>query len=265
MSEPIQWDSIRVTNLHDAIRQACLLEATAPKAGNVHPGASFSDLCYNDFVVAANITADELVKSDSTIAHRMRSAVMRTRQATGTNVNLGIVLLLGPLVDCNIWEEGDVIFDCIRLAGAGGLSRVNEMDVNECRGDVDLLAAMQAAASRDDIAKQYATGFRDLHGNVVPLVSQHLLYSDDTLGGIVQAHLHLLSTRIDSLIARKNGVQVATDVKLRAANALAGDDHDRREFDAFLRDQSHRLNPGTTADLIAASLFVLLRNKIEKS
>lgn len=31
------------------------------------------------------------------------------------------------------------------------------------------------------------------------------------------------------------------------------------EFDTWLRADGHRRNPGTTADLIAAGLFVLLR------
>src|SRR6185312_16157453 len=32
---------------------ACLLEATAPKAGNVHRGADFDDLTFADFAVSA--------------------------------------------------------------------------------------------------------------------------------------------------------------------------------------------------------------------
>jgi triphosphoribosyl-dephospho-CoA synthase len=32
---------------------ACLLEATAPKVGNVHRGADFPDLTFTDFAVSA--------------------------------------------------------------------------------------------------------------------------------------------------------------------------------------------------------------------
>ena len=35
-----------------------------------------------------------------------------------------------------------------------------------------------------------------------------------------------------------------------------------REFDAWLRADGHRRNPGTTADLIAASLFAAFRDGI---
>ena len=33
------------------------------------------------------------------------------------------------------------------------------------------------------------------------------------------------------------------------------------EFDAFLRADGHRRNPGTTADMIAAVLFAALRDR----
>ena len=37
-----------------------------------------------------------------------------------------------------------------------------------------------------------------------------------------------------------------------------------RELDAYLRSDGHRLNPGTTADLVTACLFVALREGILK-
>jgi triphosphoribosyl-dephospho-CoA synthase len=44
-------------NLAALIESACLMEATARKPGNVHPGASFADLCHRDFVVSAGAVA----------------------------------------------------------------------------------------------------------------------------------------------------------------------------------------------------------------
>ena len=44
-----------------------------------------------------------------------------------------------------------------------------------------------------------------------------------------------------------------------AAGRAAG-----RELDAYLRSDGHRLNPGTTADLVTACLFVALREGILK-
>ncbi|NBW87546.1 MAG: triphosphoribosyl-dephospho-CoA synthase, partial [Planctomycetia bacterium] len=36
---------------------AGVLEASAPKPGNVHPGAAFNDLCYEELVAAARSMA----------------------------------------------------------------------------------------------------------------------------------------------------------------------------------------------------------------
>jgi len=47
-------------NLAAQIEIACILEASAPKAGNVHPQASFVDLCFDDFVRAARLIAQPL-------------------------------------------------------------------------------------------------------------------------------------------------------------------------------------------------------------
>ncbi len=264
----IRWN---IRSPADAVRWACILEATAPKAGNVHPGRSFPDLQYTDFVIAANIVAEQFA-SEGSLAARMHRAVVRSRERTGTNVNLGIVLLLGPLfeslsmttesvrviLDSFTLEDGGVLFDAIRAAGASGLSSVDEMDVNRVSGPVDVVAAMRSAANRDSIAYQYANNFRDLLEHVVPLVDASISTSGDVLGGIARAHLHLLATRHDSLILRKHGPSIAADVSQRAVMALQ-DVAPEHAFDEFLRAHSPRLNPGTTADLIAAALFVLLR------
>jgi len=73
----------------------------------------------------------------------------------------------------------------------------------------------------------------------------------------------------DSLIARKCGAQVAQQASDRAAAVLeAGSPRDESfwdaagELDFWLRSDGHRRNPGTTADLLAAGLFVLLREGI---
>ena len=72
------------------------------------------------------------------------------------------------------------------------------------------------------------------------------------------------------LIARKCGTDVAAEASDRAAKLMdapgtPGDAAFREGlvvFDAWLRADGHRRNPGTTADLITASLFVALRQNI---
>ena len=64
----------------------------------------------------------------------------------------------------------------------------------------------------------------------------------------------------DTLIARKNGKEVAQQISNRAKRIIKkggifGDKGEIQKFDFDLRDEKHSLNPGTTADLIAAVLF----------
>ena len=89
---------------------------------------------------------------------------------------------------------------------------------------------------------------------------------------IIQVHLQLMSTFPDSLIARKCGAQVAQQSAMRAERALNAGTPGEAEYleavadlDFWLRSDGHRRNPGTTADMIAAGLFSLLRDGIINS
>ncbi|MDA9857233.1 triphosphoribosyl-dephospho-CoA synthase [Rubripirellula sp.] len=285
---PDPFHSIRrlIQKPADAVRWASVLEVTAPKVGNVYPGRPFKDLTFFDFVVAADIAAKHFNSESKRMSKRIYKAVEETNGLTQTNVNLGILLLLGPLVaadelmtrlerkqrNAKDWlsainivlesldgQDGQNIFRAIQIAGAGGLGEVDSMDIAAVYGEVDVLEAMRLSMDRDRVAKQYATEFVDLFEEVLPIVWHSINQSGDLLNGIAMAHLQLLRDQTDSLIARKNGIEAAFAVRLRAAEVDAEDAASIQNFDDYLRDPSHRLNPGTTADLIAASLYILLR------
>lgn len=262
----------------EGIRWACILEATAPKVGNVFPGRSFDDLDYADFITAAQIASSELTAVERLLPQRMLDAVRKTVEMIGTNVNLGILLLLGPLVEADLsgssagWpaairnvlrslddEGGKQIFSAIATATPGGLGSVESNDVNTTTGPIDIVHAMAQAADRDRIALQYATNFDDLITNVIPIVRDSILASGDILTGVSRAHLRLLAIEPDSLIARKCGSDFALQVRDRAAKINIDDQDQIERFDQWLRADGHRRNPGTTADLIAASLYIILR------
>ena len=157
-------------------------------------------------------------------------------------------------------SDGHNIYKAINQAAPGGLGEVDSLDVREDHDDVDIVQAMTLAAGRDSIARQYATGFSDLLDRVTPLVGHSILQRGDVLGGIVDAHVRLLAQEPDSLIRRKNGLEVAVGVQEGAGKVDLEDPKSLSAFDAFLRNRTHKLNPGTTADLIAAALYLLLRS-----
>lgn len=272
----------------DAVRWACILEATAPKVGNVYPGREFRDLTYSDFVTAAELSATVFESPPDSFSHAVLKACESVAEKLHTNVNLGILLLLGPLVCAD--SSGDSprldrstmqtrvagvlaamtpddskrLYAAINVASPGGMGESDEMDLAG-PPPADFLAAMRSAASRDRIAMNYADEFRDLLETVVPLVADSVESENDLLSGVAVAHLRLLADRPDSLIARKFGDQVASQVQQQAR--FDHSDFDKREdFDRELRSgavdlqgRRSKINPGTTADLIAAALYVLLR------
>ncbi len=262
---------------------ACFLEATAPKLGNVHRGADFDDLTYADLVTAAIVIGPIIEAAPSRlIGETILDAVKATRDAVGTNANLGTVLLLAPLAAVPRDEplatgigqvlaapdasDSRLVYEAIRLAKPGGLGTAPQADVAS-EPPNDLVEAMRLAADRDLVARQYANGFHEVLSVVAPTILSGIDRGWGINGAIVHAQLTLMSRFPDSLIARKCGSEAAQRAADQAAEVLqAGTPADESfwqaagDFDFWLRSDGHRRNPGTTADLIAAGLFVLLRD-----
>ena len=261
---------------------ACLVEAGAPKPGNVHPGADFEEMTFADLETSAAAIGPIFDKAERTgVGRTVVDAVRVTRQAVGTNTNLGMVLLMAPLAsvprDVRISEGVDSVLDAldrddarqvyeaIRLAKPGGLGREAVADVADGPPS-SLVEAMRWAADRDLVARQYANGFHEVLELVVPWLVEADARGQSPDAMIVEVQLRLMSEFPDSLIARKCGAAIARQAQDRAAEVLSVassvDEAYQRavsDFDDWLRGDGHRRNPGTTADLIAAGLFVALR------
>ena len=204
-------------------------------------------------------------------------AVRLRRVVTPSNTNLGIILLLVPLAKSQTRQELETLlasltiddarcaFEAIRIASAGGMGKVPEQSVAD-EPTTTLLEAMRLAADRDMIAKQYTTGFADIFDFGVP----HLLNAFELCGSIEAAildcQLRWLAAFPDSLIARKCGGMIAKEVQIRAKSILLNGGLTEKAgraavilFDEYLRGDGNRLNPGTSADLVTACLFIALR------
>ena len=128
----------------------------------------------------------------------------------------------------------------------------------------NLIVAMQAAATVDAVARQYVNGFEDVCDRMVVWLRRGLLRGTNLSDLIVEIQLRWMAAEPDGLIVRKAGREVAEEAQQLAVWAL--DEWLETEqrsvrwqaFDTFLRSGDQTRNPGTTADLIAAALFVLL-------
>ena len=262
--------------------RAILEEASSIKAGNVHPVASFSNMHYRDFQLASEaigkaIDASIQTRSLGTIVLASVQAMVHT---VSVNTSLGTILLMAPMTLCPaVWnpqsfpksvsrviqestpEDCQKIYEAIRIANPGGLGIVESKDVAQA-APVSILQAMQQAASWDDVALQYANGYQQVTQwtlRLIELSSQHAKRSD----AIRQLQIEILASRPDSLIVRKSGTAVGKQVQDRAADVLQSGPYASpafeaawRNFDEYLREDGHRRNPGTIADLIAATVFL---------
>jgi triphosphoribosyl-dephospho-CoA synthase len=244
---------------------------------------------YMDFVLSAAVLAKQM---DFDPLYFLGEHIFRAFRATHDlvhkNTNLGIILLLSPLVGVprsGNWKQGlaelfsyqhtedaQFAYAAIRLANPGGLGDAPEQDVRE-EPTVTLLEAMKLAADRDMVARQYANGFADVFDFGVPAFTDAFARFGCVEAAIIDSQLRWLAACPDSLIARKNGLAVAEDVQKRAAEVLRLGGIATTEgraagvaLDKHLRSDGNKLNPGTTADLITACLFVALReNKVAPS
>ena len=196
---------------------ACIWEATARKPGNVHRYRDFDDSTYPDFLLSAAAIAPVMTTAcQRRVGATVLEAVRATRRVTGTNTNLGIVLLLAPLAAVppeqelrggieRVLAELDVedarrVYEAIRLASPGGLGRVSEQDVY-AEPTQTLRQVMALAADRDMVARQYANGFAEVFNDGVPALLAGLERTGSIEGAIISAHLHLMAHHPDTLIA----------------------------------------------------------------
>jgi triphosphoribosyl-dephospho-CoA synthase len=264
---------------------ACTWEVLARKAGNVCPGREFPDLTVADFLKSAAAIAPILDQAPmQPLGVTILRCIKATRQVVNTNTNLGIVLLLAPLASVPLdwppfsyWSELERIlreatvddsrnvYAAIRLANPAGLGTVQQQDIAS-EPTLPLRDVMRLAADRDGVAKAFATLSTSFGNDYVELLLEQVGAHQELERAIIEMQLRVLACSEDSLIRRKRGVRESESVRAFANAVLQagglGAPKGRQkflEFDAWLRSDNHSRNPGTTADLIAAALFVALR------
>ncbi len=267
-----------------AAQLACLLEASAPKPGNVSPGRHFADARYEDFLASAAAIGGPLGGAATRpLGATVRLAVEATARWTRSNTNLGIVLLLAPLaraallakredlrsalrdvLETTTVDDAREVYAAIRLASPGGLGKVETEDVAD-EPDVTLIDAMRLAAGRDLVAREYATAFEVTFEIAAPALDRARRDGVSWDDAVVETFLTLLAAGPDTHVARRSGAVRAEEVSQQARTALAAGGIRSAagraaidQMDRSLRDPRHTANPGATADLTAAAIFVVL-------
>ncbi len=268
--------------IHDSIIWACEQEVSAPKPGNVNCYSGANNMELNDFIKSAHAIASELSQPNKTVGELVFNSITATRMVVNCNTNLGIVLLFAPLCvairNCNditmlplalekVVQEltiSDAIktYQAIRLAEPGGMGQSKEQDIDSTP-TVSLKKAMEIAKGHDTIAAQYLNNYEEIFEIGLKNLTIAINCGETVEWASAFAYLNLLREIPDTLIIRKKGIKFAQDITVKADkiltktyknNVLSHFESDVIELDKELKKKA--INPGTTADLTAATLLV---------
>ena len=216
----------------------------------------------------------------------------------GGNVNLGVVLLFAPIAaaaGATLHESASIdaaglrenlekvaratvpddtvgIYKAISIAmSPETLGNVGELDVTDEGSRVRIkdegvspLEVFEKCAEMDLICREWVTAFQITFEVGHPKLKSSI-DEGSVNDAIVDTFIHILSQYPDSLISRKSGAAQAAKVSKQAKKILEAGGASTVEgkkllwgLDEELHGAKGGLNPGTTADLTAASIFVSL-------
>ena len=216
----------------------------------------------------------------------------------GGNIHLGVILLFAPLSAAAGATYTEKEFDVMRLKeytqqiiaratpvdsvdiyaaidramSSQNLGSAEELDVNDqhstkriIQEKITPLEIFELCKEKDMICNEWVTGFSTVFEKGYPYLRYRIKSGADINDATIDTFLSLLSEFPDSLIARKKGKEAAKKVSLKAREILQAGGTSTEEgkemlwkLDEELNRENGLLNPGTTADLTAASLYVLL-------
>ena len=267
-----------------AFEYACKLDVFSIKPGNVflnHPAYGMS---HKDFLQSSMACSDIMCEQNMDIGLKILESVKASMDVVGCNTNLGIILLCVPIVEAvymdkehkfdqnnlkividNInYKQTKSIYKAINLANAGGMSSKEEFDLKSNESDnFTLFEAMNFAKTYDYIASEYTNYFYNIINNISLNWRNYFKLMNNDEYATTATFLKQIASNPDSLIARKHGLSTAEQVSERfkeiADEYCALKDPNILNNKLLLLDSELKiqgLNPGTTADVVVASIFL---------
>jgi len=263
-------------------------------AGAVAIGPSIRDAALSGYRVSCG---EINLKEAGVGQHILRAVIDTSNWQRGGNVNLGTILLFIPLAvaagmahPCGKIVSGELrknvrrvmesttandtlaVYEAISIANPGGLGKVEKYDVTKevsksliREENVTLQDVFRISAGWDNISKEWITGMEITFEVGYPAFLRVYNEFRDVNTATVHTFLEILSKNPDSLIQRKTSMEKALEVSKAAAEVLkqGGLTSEKGrtmcwKLDEKLYRSKGNLNPGTTADLTASSIFVAL-------
>jgi triphosphoribosyl-dephospho-CoA synthase len=226
-----------------------------------------------------------------------KSAKEMMRWQSGGNVLLGHILVLAPLVSAaaicmktnklkiedfesilkKLIEDATVedtihLYDAIKICTPGGLGKIDKYDVYDENSDkkirddnVTLKKIFELSKNYDLLSNEYSSGFSIVLREGLPFFLETFKNSQDINIATVNTYLKILSNHLDTLIIRKSDREEAIKISNSASEILdlGGISTKKglkltKKFDDELQKHGGKLNPGTSADIIAGVIFCAL-------
>ncbi len=259
----------------------CRLDVESLKPGNISVHSDAKDLSVDAFLSSAKASAEPITELQSTLGLRILNAITATEAAVHTNTNLGMVLLMAPLVQAKIEmtenesieaslsralnrtsiQDARHVYQAIRLSNPGGMGQKDNQDISQ-EPTITLLNSMKIAADWDQIAAQYSNNFKEIFSFGVLRYRTLMAKWQDEKWATTGVFVSYLAHYPDSLIERKFGLLKAREIsdmisdlemELYRSDSPSRYEAQLLEIDRHLK--RNLINPGTSADLTAASIF----------
>ncbi|AEB96034.1 MAG: triphosphoribosyl-dephospho-CoA synthase [Metallosphaera sp.] len=250
---------------------ASVLESSIPKPGNASPLQDIETVSYKSLVISALKLLPKYREACIRGYYHKLPIMDLLYQAVDSSFSLlGTSLLLLPLayssslsLDINsllsrasqlitVMNERDWYWfsKSLSLISPSYLGRAEKMDYR--KENLNMWEVLQWSATFDSISREMIKGY-PLTMKVFDMISRNVCGS--FYKSVQGAFVHLLSIEPDSLISRKWGHRTALEVsKIASEISICPSDNELDAFNKFLL--SKKLNPGSTADIIAAGIGV---------
>jgi triphosphoribosyl-dephospho-CoA synthase len=215
----------------------------------------------------------------------------------GGNTLLGTVILLSPIavaagmtpdnenifeipklrenikvvVESTTPEDAIEVYKAIKIANPSGLGTVPELDINDPNSidmmrkeKISLYDVFMIASKYDTVCSEWVKNYPITFDVAYPYMAEQIEETKALTVAIIHTFLKVLAEYPDTFIARKAGFKRANEISFKAKEILQRGGFKTSsgrkaldKFDRVLRKAGNSLNPGTTADIIAAALALI--------
>jgi triphosphoribosyl-dephospho-CoA synthase len=256
--------------------------SSSPKPGNVDRCHDFSDIGFHHFLTSA-VSAYPVFRRAAESAAGPGALILEGVKEwqswnLSSNTHFGSLVLMIPLaiaagrrgelqeelkrvLDQSGTEDALAFYRAFSLAGARVVD-VESFSLTDQKWEQklqesgkSLMDLMRLSADHDLVAREWSAYYQRCFS-----LSEKMAQRIEEMGwneGVVRSYLEALAEVPDSLVQAKFGIKTAQEVSRRASQALEDPTlKQATRLDLELLEQD--INPGSTADLVAASLFIAL-------